>query len=238
MKKRIAILLLLGVQHTTFAGVIIEQTRVIFPQENPSVAIQLYNKSRTTHLVQSWIDDGRPEIKPENMSVPFFVSPPVVKINAHEGQMLKIIPNEKIASLPANQEQAYWLNVLDVPPEPEVKPAGKHYLQVALRHRIKLLWRPKKLAMPPEKIPAHVGFSYTRAGKICLNNETPYYLTLTHLFIGGQKSEQENLLTHTAFIPPYSCSADFIKAKKIIRGEYRATYINDDGAKVNFTFLY
>lgn len=73
--------------------------------------------------------------------MPFTGMPAVVKINSGEGQALKVAAHNA-AALPTDRESVLWLNVLDVPPLPRNNDDGANYLQVALRSRIKLLYRP------------------------------------------------------------------------------------------------
>ena len=40
------------------ASVIVNATRVVYPSDAKFVNVQLVNRGTTTHLVQSWIDDG------------------------------------------------------------------------------------------------------------------------------------------------------------------------------------
>ena len=96
------------------ASVVINATRVIYPAQSKYVNVQLVNRSKTTHLVQSWIDTGNPSAAPETIKTPFSLTPPVVKMAPNEGQALKLsIINSGL--MPDDRESVYWLNVLDVP---------------------------------------------------------------------------------------------------------------------------
>lgn len=213
------------------ASVVINATRVIYPQNAKFINVQLANKSTTPHLVQSWIDDGRSDVSPENINVPFSVAPAVVQIGINEGQVLKVVARNA-DSLPKDRESVYWLNVLDVPPVPEVKEDKANYLQVALRSRIKLFYRPKGLDIKSEDIDAHLSVS-NQEGKVCLNNASPYYVTVMEIspWQGGdlKKATKVNLLSDTAFIAPFSCHALPVAVKGHSR--YRIARMNDFGSK-------
>ncbi|MCP6324282.1 fimbria/pilus periplasmic chaperone, partial [Klebsiella pneumoniae] len=43
-------------------------------------------------------------------------------------------------ALPADRESVFWLNVLDVPPQPQGE--GGNFMQFAIRTRVKLFYRP------------------------------------------------------------------------------------------------
>ena len=63
------------------ANVIINSTRVIYPQGSKEVPVQLFNTGTQQALVRAWIDDGNPDSTPETANVPFILTPPVVKID-------------------------------------------------------------------------------------------------------------------------------------------------------------
>lgn len=232
MKKLMFLLSALAVSFAGNASVVINATRVIYPAQSKYVNVQLVNRSKTTHLVQSWIDTGNPSAAPETIKTPFSLTPPVVKMAANEGQALKLSVINSSA-LPNDKESVYWLNVLDVPPVPEGAKEGENYLQVALRSRIKLLYRPEGLSEPGNDTLKKVSVSQ-QSGSTCLKNDSPYYITITEIinWHGGdlkKKTTEKNLLSNAAFIAPFSCTqvADNIKPA----GSYRAAWIDDYGSK-------
>ncbi|MFP2420696.1 molecular chaperone [Pseudescherichia vulneris] len=211
------------------ASVVINETRVIYPASAKFVSVQLVNDSDKTHLVQSWIDAGDASVAPEKVKVPFSLLPPVVKMSGHAGQALKIAAMNTQA-LPKDRESVYWLNVLDVPPVPEG--SGESYLQVAIRNRIKLFYRPESLGDLDSSVAEKISVS-TSGGHSCLKNDSPYYMTLAQVvsWQGGalKQSRKDNLLSETAFIAPFGCApvSDKIQAGR----QYRLTWLDDYGAK-------
>lgn len=189
------------------ASVVINTTRVIYPENARMVNVQLVNKSTSAHLVQTWIDTGNTEEPPEKISTPFSVTPAVVKVRSGEGQALKITARTA-SSLPRDRESVFWLNVLDVPPVPEGSGESANYLQVALRSRIKLFFRPDNLNISVQDIDSHLSLRQNN-GKTCLNNASPYYVTVTLIAQGNdndvKKQEKNNLLPQAAFVAPFSC---------------------------------
>ena len=89
------------------AGIVIYGTRVIYPAGKNEVMVQLMNRGDRGALVQAWIDDGNTSIAPENIRVPFLISPPVVRVRANTGQQLKI--KALANTLPRNQESLFYL---------------------------------------------------------------------------------------------------------------------------------
>ena len=90
MKIKLLFLLLLLFSKETFSNVIITGTRIIYPEAAQSMSVQLTNNSNTPSLVQSWIDDGNINSTPENSDAPFYLYPPIIKIEGLQGQQLKI----------------------------------------------------------------------------------------------------------------------------------------------------
>ncbi len=238
-----SLLSLLLLASSTSASVVINQTRVVYPSDSKSVAVQLLNSSHTLHLIQTWIDDGDPSAKPENIRVPFLVSPPVVKISGDGGQTLKITQNSAAKALPKDRETVFWLNVLDVPPMPADKQAN--YLQVALQSRIKLFWRPANLPISLNEIPDNVKLSDGKADKTCIDNQTPYYLTLVQIMRWDGKSiktqkgtKDDNFLSKAIFIPPYTCQQSEYIRHTFTKGKYQFVRIDDFGSKTPFIVSY
>ncbi|MEX3018394.1 molecular chaperone [Kluyvera sp. STS39-E] len=235
MKKLIVFFLAVLVSQTAAASVVINQTRVIYPAETKFVSVQLVNDSDKTHLVQSWLDNGDASAAPEKIKVPFSLMPPVVKMSGNSGQTLKIAA-KNAQTLPSDRESVFWLNVLDVPPTPE--DANDNYLQVAIRNRIKVFYRPTSLEAPDNKTIEKVSIS-TSGGQTCLKNDSPYYLTIPQVvsWQGGQlkQARKDNLLSDTAFIQPFGCV--LVSDKIRSGGQYRLTWLDDYGTK-RFSLLH
>jgi chaperone protein EcpD len=85
----------------------------------------------------------------------------------------------------------FWLNVLEVPPKPTgPQYQGKNVLQMAIRSRLKLFYRPADLAGNPQKAPSELSFkSASEAGSagLVVHNPTAYYITIGQitLNVGG-----------------------------------------------------
>ena len=76
MRKAILLAgLLLSTGHS-WANIVINGTRVLYPENNKEVIVQLMNTGDAPALVQSWIDDGDINSTPETANVPFLLSPP------------------------------------------------------------------------------------------------------------------------------------------------------------------
>lgn len=131
------------------ADVTLGGTRVIYPASARQVVIRLTNAGKLPSLVQVWADRSgdlrESPLTPENLeNAPFLVTPPIFRLDAGRSQVLRLRYAGEI--LPSDRESAFWLNVLDVPPEPEVGEGEENFVQLAVRTRVKIFYRPVQLA--------------------------------------------------------------------------------------------
>lgn len=181
---RLAIILMASISLPANSTVVITGTRVIYPATDKEVTVKMNNNGTSPVLVQSWIDSGDRNSTPENAKAPFFITPPVNRVNAGRGQVLRIrYTGEK---LPQDKESLFFLNVLEVPPK--VKNAeGQNMLHMAFRSRLKLFFRPAGLAGKPTDAPGKV--VWTRSGNnISATNPTPFHINVA-LFTEDEKGE-------------------------------------------------
>lgn len=141
MRRMVLALLLSSYLPSADASMVIDGTRIIFPatkrDRRPG------HQYGETPLTQVWVDDGRVQNQPEKDAAPFIVLPPIVRIEPGKGQSWRTVFNG--SRLPQDRESLFWFNLLDIPPEPK---NGKtdNYLQLAIRSRIKLFYRPAGVA--------------------------------------------------------------------------------------------
>jgi len=206
------------------ANVIISATREIYPSDRKEVSVQLLNNGSDPSLVQAWIDDGDPDSTPETARVPFLLMPPVAKVPAHSGQQLKI--RYMGGTLPTDRESVFYLNVLDIPPVPE-NLKGKSVMQLAIRSRIKLFFRPAGLKIAPKNMIDNVTLTQQN-DSIILHNATPYYFTLSGVAI----NKTGNILKNGLMVSPFSQRS--LKISKTLSSGTPITlvYINDYGASI------
>lgn len=204
------------------AGVVIYGTRIIYPEKNREVLVQLMNQSKNASLIQAWIDDGNTTIAPEKIQVPFILTPPVSCVAGGSGQQLKIrkMPN----NLPHNKESLFYLNVLDIPPN-NPQNAGKNKIKLALQNRIKLLWRPSGIAPVDKKSLSQLNIK-KKNNAISINNETANWITVTTIKAQNVKVNNESIL-----LPPFSNND--ITLKNNNASEYELTVVDDYGNNIH-----
>jgi P pilus assembly chaperone PapD len=136
-------------------------------------------------LTQVWVDDGRVQNQPEKDSAPFIVLPPIVRIEPGKGQSWRLVFNG--SRLPQDRESLFWFNLLDIPPEPK-NGTAINYLQLAIRSRIKLFYRPAGVAaekMAPENA---LRWALAPTGNgLRVSNASARYITIDSITLNGQK---------------------------------------------------
>ncbi|MEM5619908.1 molecular chaperone [Pseudomonas aeruginosa] len=133
----VAIALCVGTAH---AGLIAQGTRVVFPasEARGHLAGQQYLRhSRAGASLDRRWPAGR---SPEELQVPFSVTPAVTRVDPNGGAVLRIAYLK--APLPTDRESLFWLNILEVPPRDEDE---NNALQFSFRSRFKLFFRPSQL---------------------------------------------------------------------------------------------
>ncbi|ALX21627.1 fimbrial chaperone [Bordetella pertussis] len=167
------------------ASLVITGTRVIYNAGSPETTVKMSNEGQAPALMQAWIDDGNAEAKPDEVQVPFFLTPPLARVDPGKGQTLRIFfngyPDGK--TLPSDRESVFWLNVLEVPPKATPE-EGHGVLQLTIRSRLKLFYRPKGLSGNPLTAAADLTFKRKPNGVLEVHNPTPYYVNLQKLEVG------------------------------------------------------
>jgi chaperone protein EcpD len=130
------------------ASVVVGGTRVIYPGSAREVTVKLNNVGNDPSLVQVWADMGDASASADKAEVPFVIMPPIFRIDPTNAQTLRITYTHE--PLPQDKESVFWLNVLDVPPSPTTQdPDATNVLQLAIRTRIKIFYRPENLVGDP-----------------------------------------------------------------------------------------
>ncbi len=175
----------------SMAAVVIQGTRVVYPSNEREMSVKIENPGDAPALIQAWVDDGDPGLTPEKSRAPFWLTPPVSRINAGKSQTLRLFFNG--GTLPEDKESLFWLNVLDVPPSYKNK---QNQLQVAFRSRLKLIYRPEKLAAKAGQSMQSVQWRYVKSG-IEGFNPTPYFVSFSKISadkVGKQDIAQGGML--------------------------------------------
>lgn len=161
---------------TANAGVIIGGTRVIFEGAKKEATINITNPDNTPYLIQSWIDmqDGVAG------KASFIITPPLYRLDGGQKNLERIVMT---SSLPQEQESLFWLNIKAIPSASKQMNA----LQIAVKTRIKLIYRPEGLrASTPEEQANKLTWQQS-GNAIQVNNPTPYVINFNEITLGGRK---------------------------------------------------
>ncbi|QLL11388.1 fimbrial biogenesis chaperone [Pseudomonas chlororaphis] len=223
---------------TVQASIVIQGTRLVYPSDAREVTIKMDNTGGTSSLAQSWIDDGDASKGPEEMKVPFLVSPAVIRLDPESSASLRVsYTGEKLAE---DRESLFWLNVLETPPRKEV---DENVLQFTFRTRIKVFFRPKNLKSDVDLVANKLDWQFKQAshpdrkGKVenrlgvQVNNPTAYYVSFgkIEVVLDGQpvavKDEMIAPFSSTFFSLPEQKPQNYRKAS------VRYEVINDFGGR-------
>lgn len=158
---------------SAWAALSVDQSRYIFEGDKDAISIVVENASTKTYGGQAWIEN----IKEIDTRPTFVVTPPFFKVNGNGKQVLRVI--KALDQMPENKESIYWVSLQEIPPKN--KDGG---LSVALRTKVKLLYRPASLM--DERKGAEKGLSTQNVnGQTQLVNTTPYIFAIADVL--GEK---------------------------------------------------
>jgi P pilus assembly chaperone PapD len=169
----ISMLLVTASTSTSFAGVIIGGTRVIYAGDKKEASLSITNPDDLPYLIQSWIEPS----SANGGKAPFIITPPLYRLDKKQQNVMRIILT---GSLAQDKESMFWLNIKSIP---SVTPRD-NTLQVAVKTRIKLIYRPSALSQSGPEEQADK-LKWQRAGDhILVTNLTPYYMNFNEIKVG------------------------------------------------------
>ena len=226
---RILFLLLAFFSGVSHANVIINATRVVFPDSNKEYSLKIQNDNKYPVLVQAWVDNGNSTISDKIPKTPFTILPPIFRMEPNQGQTLRIIYNGE--PLPADRESVFWVNVFEIPPKERV---SENQLELAFRSRIKLFFRPASLGrLNIENAVKNINCNIKKDSEknksiLSCKNKTGHYISFSSVYLASSGNKITLPLDSFGMIPPFG----EIKAKiKSIadNSELIAYIINDQG---------
>lgn len=160
------------VSHQAVAGISLSSTRLIFDGQHKEASLTVRNSGEDV-LIQSWVDSDN-----EAAAVPFAVTPPLARISGQEQQLLRVIYEG--TGMPTDKESVVWLNVQEIPQASKTR----NTLQLAVRQRIKLFFRPAGLNGKAYKAPTELLWQLqNRAGHTSLSVKNPglYHVSMSDI---------------------------------------------------------
>jgi len=204
------------------AAIMLGGTRVIINERDREASISMKNEANAPFVVQTWIDAGEGKNK-----TPFLVTPPLSRLDPGVENILRVLRTS--SDLPADRESVFWLNVKEIPQ----KAQEENVLQVALRNRIKVFYRPAALSGGDASVArTRLKWAVTpgaggKGAVLKIANPTPYHVTFTLLKVNnGQEDINPNM------IPPLGEVVLPLTAVKTPQAiSLRFTTINDYGGE-------
>lgn len=217
MKSIILFFISLFIINTSYAGVIISGTRVIYNEGNKNVSINVKNPDKMPYLIQSWIDDFE-----EKKQSKFTITPPLFRLNPDKENTLRIFLTEE--GLPSDQESLFWLNIKTIPATEKTE----NSLKIAFKTQMKLIYRPKSLKdVNFEEEQKKLSWSKER-GKVIVYNPTPYFMNFQTIKFNGK------LVDDVSYAKPFSTKSFDINDNNE-HGLISWELINDYGANVDLS---
>jgi len=163
------------------AGITLGGTRLIYAEKSKEASILIKNDGAQDIMIQSWLD---PESGDKDEDVPFALTPALSRLAGNKQQTLRVFYFGK--GLPADKESVFWLSVQEIPQKAE-----GNTLQIALRQRIKLFFRPANLVGSPQD--AISGLKWQTLVErdqfyLQVTNNSPYFVSFgeAKVVIGGK----------------------------------------------------
>ncbi|ENC9862334.1 fimbria/pilus periplasmic chaperone [Klebsiella variicola] len=179
--KTLPIALLLNIAPVLSAengGVTVGGTRLIYDGGKKEASLSVTNSDDNPYLIQSWV-----EAQTEGgEKAPFIITPPLFRLEGHQQNVLRIVRSG--GSLPENRESLYWMNIKSIPAT--TKKEGVNTLQIAVKTRIKLIYRPKGLVESPESVTEKLTW-HQSGGKLTVTNPTPFIMNFQQVKVGGHE---------------------------------------------------
>jgi len=178
------------------AALTLNNTRIVFNGDKRSTSVIVKNPSQSTYAVQTWVNTVTDDT---TTAVPFSTSPLLFKINAGSEQLVQIngLPN----TLPKDRESLFFFNMQEIP---EVSSEPGNQLNIALRTRIKLFYRPAALKGTATDQLKSLTFTlneHNGVPHLLVRNPSPFHVTFIRLEVKG--AGQHHKLKNTAMLDPF-----------------------------------
>lgn len=192
-------------------------SRVIYDGNYKATTLALKNNASKAYMVQSWLEPG--EDAQKDTKIPFVVTPPLVKIDPQKESILRFIYSGD--GLPEDRESQFWINIQEIPPKPE----KENVLQLAVRIKIKMFYRPKQLDVSLQDAIKELKW-FVKDQTLYVENKSSLYVTIGDLRLENQKAVVKDL--DQDMVAPFSTIAVLKHLTSDIRSIHY-TYINEYG---------
>lgn len=159
------------------AGIVLNTTRVIYQGQDKEASLGVHNEGAREILLQTWLEPqtsatGTPDA--DSAKPPFVVTPPLTRMPGNGRQLLRLIYAGD--GLPTDRESVFWLNVQEIPQTP-----SENSLQIAIRQRIKVFFRPDGLAGDAMNAPEQLQWRLLGDDVLQVENPGPYHVSMLRI---------------------------------------------------------
>lgn len=195
------LLMLLSIQAQ--ATVSLTGTRLIFDGRFPQASIDVINRDDRQVLLQTWLSrpenhDGDPQTAGDGL--PFVLTPPLLQLDGHGRQTLQVLYQG--SGMAQHQESLLHLYVLEIPR----RNGASQALNIAIRQRINLFYRPPGLTGDPALTPQRLRWLLSADGReLQVSNPSAFHAVLLDVQLDGVRLSSDLLLapgaSHTLALP-------------------------------------
>ncbi|MFV3292591.1 molecular chaperone [Pseudomonas sp. NY11955] len=206
------------------AALTINATRVIHASDAHSSSVVVANPTNRLFAVQTWVNTQADDTL---TAVPLAPTPVLFRLPPGKEQLVQInrLPND----LPQDRESLFFFNVQEIPQE---ETSGQNHLNIAMRTRIKLFYRPSQLkGLPKDNIKHLSWFLQKRDDSLYLvvDNPTPFHFTFDQLEVSGA-GESEKPSAMAMALPFAQQFYRLTQVRKVQGLQVTFNTINDYGA--------
>lgn len=161
------------------AGIVVESTRYLYKQGAREITAQIDNKDNIPYLIKSWVE------APKGQAPSFMVTPPLFRLEGNEKNTVRIFSTANL-NAPADRESIYFFNVMAIPPSDDSY-ANANTVQLAVRHRMRLVYRPQALLEKSINSEAEKLVWKKVGKKLVIKNPTPFFYYFNSIKINGNE---------------------------------------------------
>ncbi|MBK3268212.1 molecular chaperone [Klebsiella pneumoniae] len=215
LNSLLSIILLFSTSLACYAGVRVGTTRIIYAEGKKEASVSLDNLDSTPYLIKSWIENNN------NAGTHFLVTPPLFRLEGKQKNVVRIFKLDGV--LPADRESLFFFNTTSIPAS--TTDADRNTLQIAVRTRLKLIFRPKGLS---DDLPVNHAkeLSWSKNGnQIIVKNPSAFYINFMFIKVNGQSI----VMKDKNFVAPFSSASYSLPAGGGGKVEWKI--INDMGGQ-------
>lgn len=176
-------------QASEIGGITVGGTRLIYNGAKKETSLNINNSDVGPYLIQSWVETNNGGIE----KAPFIITPPLFRLDAGQQNLLRIVRTG--GDLPEDRESLFWLNIKSIPAN--TNKSDDNTLQIAVKTKIKLIYRPQDLKGTPEDVTKSLVWTQ-KGNKLSVMNPTAYYMNFNLIRLGGHE------LKGVTFVAPKS----------------------------------